>query len=715
VADKVKPTVKGNRLFQIKEIKRHRVVIGVAVLVISAVVLLTLHLHFENKAGVLSQFEDHQLAHTLDLAYQIQFFFQARSQELQALLLLVSREYGVFKKRETDIENYSKMMEYVKAVVIYNERGEITYATGGNGIRLDGMGGEFLSWAKKRENGGKILGLPLVQPDSFMFLLAVPIYHDSLERRPPKSNRKFAGVLTLTVDLKEFLSNRVRVLGLRKDLYQVWILDTSGNLLYPSEHAEMAQRNMYQRDESCKQCHASFDYVDKILKEKQGTVGYELKNFPKKIATFAPMNFEETSWIVVVNSSYSAVAAYIRKSLREHLTLLGVVVLASILGTASVIRIERLKVRAEEEVKYFREKRVLEDKVQQSEALYRTIVENAHDAIWTVDTQGHLTFVNRRGEEISGYNLSELVGKDFESLIPPEDWPRAKDLLVKILHGKVEDFEGRFHTKDGKFRLLSVNAVPLYEKGAVVGMFNIGRDITDQRNVEKALRESEKQLRYLSSRLLTAQESERRRISREIHDELGQALSVIKLRLSFIEKELKKDQGAVKEECGTISQYINQVIENVRRLSRDLTPSILEDAGLLAAIRWLITNSKTNHKIKMILDVGDIDQLFSKNAQIMIYRILQEALTNVGRHAQAKSASVMIKGYEGVVSFSVEDDGIGFDALRAAAVNPDERGLGLAIMEERARMLRGSLEIWSEKGKGTRITFRVPLEKEGGA
>jgi signal transduction histidine kinase len=144
-----------------------------------------------------------------------------------------------------------------------------------------------------------------------------------------------------------------------------------------------------------------------------------------------------------------------------------------------------------------------------------------------------------------------------------------------------------------------------------------------------------------------------------------------------------------------------------------LCPSILEDAGLLAAIQWLVTNSKTNHKIKMILDVGDIDQLLSQDTQIIIYRILQEALTNIGKHAQAKNASVTIKEHDDWVSFSVEDDGIGFDVLRVATVNPHKRGLGLAIMEERARMLGGSLEIWSEKGKGTRITFRVRLEKGG--
>ena len=324
--------------------------------------------------------------------------------------------------------------------------------------------------------------------------------------------------------------------------------------------------------------------------------------------------------------------------------------------------------------------------------------------------------MNKMSEEISGYKSSELVGKHFESLIAPEDLERTKGLFNDILHGKSENFEARFYAKDGNIRLLSVNAVPMDEDGTVVGLFNIGRDITEQRNIEKALGESEKQLRYLSSQILTAQDTERRRISRELHDELGQALSVIKLRLSLIRKGLKQDQDTAKQECDTLSQYINQLVENVRRLSRDLAPSILEDAGLSAAIHWLIANSNHNYQSTNItLEDIDIDHLFSENAQTIIYRVLQEALTNIGRHAHAKNVSVRIKRQGDEASFSIEDDGIGFDAIRAATANSDERGSGLAIMEERAWMLRGSLEIWSEEGKGTRITLRVPLKKGGSA
>ena len=154
-------------------------------------------------------------------------------------------------------------------------------------------------------------------------------------------------------------------------------------------------------------------------------------------------------------------------------------------------------------------------------------------------------------------------------------------------------------------------------------------------------------------------------------------------------------------------------MENVRRLSRDLTPAILEDAGLSTAIHWLIANSNKNYHVNMTLDGVDIDHLFSQDAQIIIYRIFQEALTNIGKHAKAKNVSIAIEKLDDVVSFSIEDDGIGFDVLRAATVSPDERGLGLAIMDERARMLGGSFELRSERGKGARIRFQITLEKGG--
>jgi signal transduction histidine kinase len=154
------------------------------------------------------------------------------------------------------------------------------------------------------------------------------------------------------------------------------------------------------------------------------------------------------------------------------------------------------------------------------------------------------------------------------------------------------------------------------------------------------LKESEKQLRFLSSQLLSAQETERKRISRELHDELGQALMVIKLRFNFIEKHLLAYQTELKQECEYGIQYLDQVIENVRRLSRDLSPSILEDFGLSAALRWLINNFAKSHTMKVTLDMVDMDILFPQESHVIVYRIIQEALTNIGKHSQAKSVSI---------------------------------------------------------------------------
>jgi PAS domain S-box-containing protein len=624
---------------------------------------------------------------------------------------LVSHEYGDLRKNRADIENYSKMMKQVKAVSLYNGSGTIVYTTDSNRIGLDHGDREFFSWARKKENKGKVYGSPLFQPDSFMLLFAVPLYQDSLDAKHPELSEKFVGVLTLTVDLKEFFTNLSPFLGHGNNLHQVWIMDTGGELLFQFEHAEMVHRNIYQRDESCQQCHTSFDHAEKILKEREGIAHYKLKGFPERIAAFAPMDFENMSWIVVVNSAYDNVAALAKKSLRNHLVLLGIVVFAFILGSASVMRTDRLKVRAEEEAKHWREKRVLEDKIQQSEALYQTIVENAHDAIWTLDTQGNFTFVNRRGREISGYEVSELIGKNFVPLIHPGDLPKARDLFLDTLQGRIHNFEVRFYAKDGKIHVLSVNAVPFYENSSIKGLFSIARDITEHKKAEEALRESEKQLRYLSSQLLTAQETERRRISRELHDELGGALAVLKLRSSLIEKNLQRDQIGLREECKQNLQYIDQIIEDVGRLSRDLSPSILDDLGLSAALRRLMDIFAKNYNVKVASDNVDVDRLFRKDAQIMIYRIFQEALTNIGKHAHARNVSMKVKKDEDRISFFVEDDGKGFDVKHAAMKEGSERGLGLATMDERARMLGGAFDLWSEEGKGTRITLSIPIRK----
>jgi len=240
------------------------------------------------------------------------------------------------------------------------------------------------------------------------------------------------------------------------------------------------------------------------------------------------------------------------------------------------------------------------------------------------------------------------------------------------------------------------------------------QQIEERHRVAQALRESGERLHVLSSHLLTAQERERRRISLELHDELGQSLTVLKLQLRGMQRNLEKDQKALQDGCENTLKYVDQIIDNVRRLSRDLSPSILEDLGLTAALRWLLQDFAKHSNINTSVEIPDIDKRFSKDAQIIIYRIFQEALTNVGKHARATAVVAVAEETENRIDFRIEDNGKGFDINQIESRPSMEQSLGLVAMDERVRMLGGTLWIDAEEGAGTKIFFTVPDDTEEG-
>jgi len=212
---------------------------------------------------------------------------------------------------------------------------------------------------------------------------------------------------------------------------------------------------------------------------------------------------------------------------------------------------------------------------------------------------------------------------------------------------------------------------------------------------------------------LSVQEGERRRISRELHDELGQSLTVLKIHLVAVEDRLRGDQGDLKSDCEQLLDYIDGVIENVRRLSWDLSPYILEDLGLSSSLRYLIDEICLNHQIDSTVVIDKIDHLFSPETKINIYRIFQESLTNIARHGQASLIKVRIKKQVDKVSFMVQDNGEGFEKEKVLLKPLTQRGLGLTAMRERALMAQGSLQIWTRVGQGTKVTFVIPTDQRG--
>jgi len=239
-------------------------------------------------------------------------------------------------------------------------------------------------------------------------------------------------------------------------------------------------------------------------------------------------------------------------------------------------------------------------------------------------------------------------------------------------------------------------------------------EIKERLQAEEELKESGKQIRQLSAQLLMAQEIERKRISMELHDSLGQALNVMKLRIRMLENGLDGGEATACDECESLLEYLDEVIEDVRRISRDMSPAIIEDLGLASALRWLVSNFRKSNAIKATADIAEIDALFPENHRITIYRVIQEALTNVGKHSGAGNVSISIRRLDDKVVFSVEDDGKGFDPQEPAQRDVSKKGVGLTTMNERVRMMGGLFALRSRKGEGTRITFTIPVENGGG-
>ncbi len=224
------------------------------------------------------------------------------------------------------------------------------------------------------------------------------------------------------------------------------------------------------------------------------------------------------------------------------------------------------------------------------------------------------------------------------------------------------------------------------------------------------LKRSEERLHRLSSDLFSVQENERKRISFELHDELGQSLAALKLQVGSIARRLGEvDPAELQLVCDEMRNNINQIIENVRRLARDLSPVVLDDLGLQAAIEYLVNNFAKIYTVAIKYQLTDINHLFNEDSQRIIYRILQEALNNIGKHAQAKHVSLVIKEEDGAVRFTVKDDGRGFNVQKTLDKKDAERGMGLAAMAERVRILGGKINIVSRPGIDTTVTFTAPI------
>ena len=343
--------------------------------------------------------------------------------------------------------------------------------------------------------------------------------------------------------------------------------------------------------------------------------------------------------------------------------------------------------------------------LRESELKYATLVEDAPIGVYIIQDD-KIEFANDKFADIYGYSKDELIGRKSLDLVYPYDRPMVKQLRARRLAGeKVPvEYESRGLKKNGEIIWVTRSFSPITYKGrsAVSG---IVADISKRRKAEEALRKSDKELRVLSNQLLSAEEKERKRIARELHDSIGQALSAIKFSVENVLRELRAAANPIDlESLEAVIPLTQKTIEEVRRIVKDLRPSILDDLGILATIRWFcreFQNVCTGTRIETTIDIEENDiPLYLKTT---IYRIMQEALNNVAKHSKASIVYLQLQKTNTSIHLNIRDNGRGFNLQQVMGIKTSLRGFGLASMRERAEMSGARFEINSAEEIGTAI------------
>jgi PAS domain S-box-containing protein len=342
--------------------------------------------------------------------------------------------------------------------------------------------------------------------------------------------------------------------------------------------------------------------------------------------------------------------------------------------------------------------------LQENEERYRQLYDNASDSIMIFDADtNQFEDANPATLGLFMYTKEEFTQLTVEDISAEKE--KTKAAVAKM---KSDSSGGNyvplryFKKKDGGVFPGEIYAGSFISKGRkkIIGAV---RDISNRLQAEETIR-------ALSFSLLTAQEMERKRIASDLHDDLGQALAILKIRIKNFQNKLPSNQDELKEEYGITLNYTDQIIKKVRKLSHGLTPIILDDFGLTASLQSLTDDFSEYTSANIQRKIANIDGLFPSGVEITIYRIFQEIFNNIHKHARAHHVEIEIKRLSDNVYFEIKDDGKGFDHKKIDLNTPNKKGIGLATMNERVMMLGGSFEIQSQMNEGTTIFFIIPFE-----
>lgn len=344
------------------------------------------------------------------------------------------------------------------------------------------------------------------------------------------------------------------------------------------------------------------------------------------------------------------------------------------------------------------------------------LIDAVGQAIVATNAGGKVTYWNRPAEVLYGWTAEEALGRDLKALVLP-DGPAAHSMVwAELRKGRSWFGETKVRRRDSTALTALVTSSPVFDaSGKIAGVIQVATDVTERKQAELQLADSREQLRALAAKLQSVREEERKELSRDIHDELGQVLTGLKMELAWMRSRLSASgpipHQALLDKISLLGSQIDSSADRIRKLCAELRPGILDDLGLVAAIEWQAREFYKRTGIECRLRSQAADPPLGPDQNTAVFRIFQEILTNVARHAKASRVTVNLTQSQTVLLLEARDNGRGIrpEDLTAA------KSLGLLGMRERAMALGGSIEFSGRPGAGTKVELRVPFKKTSSA
>lgn len=353
------------------------------------------------------------------------------------------------------------------------------------------------------------------------------------------------------------------------------------------------------------------------------------------------------------------------------------------------------------------ERKKAEEALSESEKSFRDLFESALDAIWVQNLDGNIQIANKAAACLFNCPLEQLCKINIFTLLAPESYIAAKMIQTKLIQHQPADmpYQQRLIPKDGTELILEVTTRLIEQNKQPVALQTIARDVTRERKLQESMR-------FYLRKVLVAQEEERKRISRELHDDTAQSLLLLihKLDAQISDRKAALNKPA-REELTKLNDLAKETLKGIRRYSQELRPAILDDLGLTAALEWMADSLTAEKNIVVDLQLNMQSNDLPREAQLVLFRIAQEALSNIRKYADASKVVIRMESESNKKRMIITDNGKGFSITARLGDMSNLGKFGLIGMQERAQLLNGTMSIKSEPGKGTSIIIEIPVEK----